>query len=199
VVAERIMEVVWPTTADASTRTAVRRLLHDVVEVGGAVGWAAPPDAAEADRWLGAVMASVAQGDSALALLEVDGVAQALATWRRHPGDVFVHLASLEKVMVHPDARGLGLGRVVTAAVVEDARRTGFELLTLGVRGNNHGAVALYASLGFRVYGVLPNVIAIGDDRWDQVQMVCELERRADLTLHGSAPVGLGASAHRGA
>ena len=48
--------------------------------------------------------------------------------------------AVIAKVMAHPDARGLGLGRRVVSALVDNARDTDLELLTLGVRGNNHGA-----------------------------------------------------------
>ncbi|HVU71506.1 MAG TPA: GNAT family N-acetyltransferase [Mycobacteriales bacterium] len=190
-------ELVWPRQGDERTRAAVHRLLHDVVAIGGAVGWVVTPDRAESDRWLDTMLGLVERGDGALLLVEVDGVAQAMARWRRESGEVFLHDASVEKVMVHPSARGLGLGRVVMEAIVESARAAGLELLMLGVRGNNHGAVALYESLGWRRSGLLPNAIAVGDDRWDQVQMVLELDRPAHVTLHGSDPTGLGSSDRR--
>ena len=67
--------LVWPTEGDERTRSAVHRLLHDVVEVGGAVGWVVTPDRADSDRWLDTMLALIERGDGALVLVEADGVA----------------------------------------------------------------------------------------------------------------------------
>nr|MDQ2725879.1 hypothetical protein [Actinomycetota bacterium] len=68
------------------------------------------------------------------------------------------------------------------------------ETLSLGVRGNNHLAIALYESLGFAVYGRLPNVLAVGDDRFDEVRMYLQFPPPRHVQWHGSEPGGPGGS-----
>ena len=95
-----------------------------------------------------------------------------------------------------PSARGGGHGRAVVDALLDALRDIGFELVTLSARGNNHGAIALYRTFGFRVWGVLPDAIAVGDLRFDDVHMVLELPRPEGLALHGARAGGPG-STHR--
>ncbi len=127
----------------------------------------------------------------------VDGVVRATATWQRDPAQVFENCAELGKVTTHPSTRGLGLGRVVVAAAVDHARTAGLEVVYLGVRGNNLGAIELYESLGFREWGRLPNSIAVGDTRFDSVRMHLPLGYAPHVVLHGSTPGGLGSSPSR--
>ncbi|GAB1514320.1 hypothetical protein JCM33774_63620 [Actinophytocola sp. KF-1] len=175
----------------------MHRVLHDVVADGGAVGYPEPPDRARTDAWLDDVLADAATGDGALAVATVDGVVQAMGTWRRERSPVFRTSAEIAKVMAHPEARGLGLGRRVVAALVADARARDLELLTLGVRGNNHGTIQLYEELGFREYGRLPNRIVVGDDRFDDVKMMLPLGHRPGVRLRGSAQGGPGSTPPR--
>ncbi|WP_405140719.1 GNAT family N-acetyltransferase [Sphaerisporangium sp. NBC_01403] len=191
------IDLVWPTEADEALREEVQRVMHAVVELGGAVGYLRPPGRDETDPFLDGVLADVRIGRAALALARVDGVVKATGLWRRVPGPVFEHSAELGKIMAHPSARGLRLGRLVVAALVEDARAAGVETLTLGVRGNNHGAIELYEELGFREWGRLPNVIEVGHERFDEVHMYLELGRDPKIVLRGSAQGGPGSSPRR--
>ena len=86
-----------------------------------------------------------------------------------------------------PSARGLGLGRRVTTALVDSARAAGVEQLLCDVRGNNHAAVALYRSLGFREYGRLPDFLAVGVHRFDRVRWCsrCRWRRTRSGTAAG--------------
>lgn len=192
-----MIDLVWPDSADEPLRAAVHRVFHAVVEAGGAVGYHSPPSRAEINAWLDSVLADVAAGNGALVLARVDGVVEAMGTWRRETSPVFMYSADVGKVMAHPSARGLGLGRRVVSALVENARAADLELLTLGVRGNNHGTIQLYEELGFREWGRLPNRIVVGDERWDDVKMMLPLGFRPGARLHGSAPGGLGSSPPR--
>lgn len=191
----------WPTEADDDTggdlRKAVHRVLHDVVADGGAVGYLEPPSRAQVDDWLDGVLTDVRAGDGALVVARVDGVVQAMGTWLRERPPVFRHTAEIGKVMAHPSARGLGLGRRVVSALVEDARRTDIELLVLGVRGNNHGTIQLYEELGFREWGRLPNRIVVGDDRFDDVKMMLPLGHPPHVRLRGAEPGGPGSTPPR--
>lgn len=191
------IELVWPTVADESLRVSVHSVLHDVVAAGGAIGWQVPPSRAETDAWLDMVLSRVSTGDGALVVAVVDGVVRGTATWLRSTSAVFTHSAEVGRVTAHPFARGLGLGRMLVSAVVSHARSAGLEMLTLGVRGNNHGAIELYESLGFREWGRLPYAIAVGDVRFDEVRMALPLGFREGVVLHGSAPGGNGSSPRR--
>jgi L-amino acid N-acyltransferase YncA len=192
-----VTDLLWPTEAPDDLRKAIHRVLHDVVADGGAVGYLTPPSRAEADQWLDEVLRDVRTGDGALVLATVDGVVQAMGTWRREKPLVFRHTAVVGKVMAHPAARGRGLGRQVMTALIENARQTDLELLILGARGNNHGTIQLYEELGFREWGRLPNRIVVGDDRFDDVQMMLPLGHPPHVRLRGSEPGGPGSTPPR--
>ncbi len=192
-----MIELHWPASVTEDLCAQVHRVLHAVVAAGGAVGYLTPPDRAVSDAWLSDVLAAVRSGDAALALGVVDGRVEATGLWRRGPVPIFTHTADVMKVMAHPAARGLGLGRLVVSGLIERARAAGLEMLVLGVRGNNHGTIDLYRSLGFVEWGRLPNVVEVGDDRYDDVRMYLELGRGPEVRLRGSAPGGPGSSPPR--
>ncbi|MEH1100359.1 GNAT family N-acetyltransferase [Micromonospora sp. CPCC 205561] len=192
------VELRWPTAADRQLRADVHRVLHAVAERGGATGYAPPPGRAETDAWLDTALGLVEAGDAALVLAVLDARVVGTGMWRRGPKPVFTHYADLEKVSAHPAARGHGIGRLVTGALVDDARKAGIETLALAVRGNDHGAVELYERLGFREWGRLPNVVEVGDERYDDVRMCLELGRQPQVVLRGSGADGPGSSPRRG-
>ncbi len=116
-------------------------------------------------------------------------------SWARHGYAVTAQNAEVRKVMVHPDARGEGVGRAVTAALVESAREAGVEVLTLDCRGNNHAALRMYAGLGFVTSGRRPDFIAVGDERFDQVLLHLDLRTGPGrLVRHGGRREGPGLS-----
>lgn len=191
------IELLWPVRADPRLRAEIHRVLTDVTELGGAIGYLSPPAETETDAWLDDVLLAVRSSNAAFAVALVDGRVEATGLWRRRPGKVFAHSADVEKVMAHPHARGLGLGRLIVSALIESARDAGIETLALGVRGNNHGAIELYEQLGFREWGRQPNVIEVGNERYDDVRMSVELGRGPDVVLRGAGPGGPGSSPRR--
>jgi ribosomal protein S18 acetylase RimI-like enzyme len=193
------IEVRWPVSADAELRADVHRLLHDVVELGGAVGYLHPPTEAESGAWLEETLSGVRSGNAALAVALVGRRVEAIGLWRRRPDVVFAHLADVEKIMAHPGSRGLGLGSLIVEALIGNARAAGIETLGLGVRGNNHGAIELYEQLGFREWGRHRNVVEVGDERYDEVRMSLVLGREPNIVLRGSEPGGSGSSPRRAA
>ncbi|MGH3493914.1 MAG: GNAT family N-acetyltransferase [Sciscionella sp.] len=172
------------------------RVIAEVAALGGAIGFLSPPDRAQTDALLHEI---IRDQHSNLVLAIVGGEVSGMGACRGMPREPFLLCAEIQKVMVHPSARGLGLGKAVLAALLADAESAGFEMLTLGVRGNNHGAIELYEELGFREWGRLPNVIAVGAERFDEVKMCRALGYRADAMLRGGDPVGPGSSRRRGA
>jgi ribosomal protein S18 acetylase RimI-like enzyme len=184
------VELAWPEQLDDGLGDEIHAVVVDVVSSGGAVGWTTPPTRAAADAWVDDLLGNGGR----LVVARVDGRVAALGTWSRLPAEVLAHNGEIRRVMVHRSARGLGLGRRVTSALIEDARGDGVEQLLCDVRGNNHAAVALYASLGFREYGRLPDFLAVGKHRFDRVRLHLPLQMPADVIRHGSRPEGPGAS-----
>ena len=178
---------------------AITTLLVEAAHRGEALG--IPQDVTEPEyrAFLTELLAEAARGDAGLAVaVRADGEVIGTAQWRRSPYRTRRVLAELDRVAVARHARGGGIGRALVEAIVADAQQHGVELLSLEARGNNHGAVALYESLGFRRAGLLPNAVAIGRTRYDVLTMCRELERPAGLDLIGSLPAGAGASLPRG-
>ena len=189
-----VPELAWLDRADEQVRAEVHALVGDVAAHGGAVGWLHVPERAEVDAWLDEVLASGAR----LVLARIDGRVVGCGYWARQSAAVLRHNAEVRKVMAASTVRGRGVGRAVTAALVEDADRAGVELLQLDCRGNNHAALGLYADLGFVVSGRRPDAIAVGDLRFDQVLLHLDLRVRraagADVVRCGGRRGGPGSS-----
>ncbi|MFD1883446.1 GNAT family N-acetyltransferase [Paracoccus pacificus] len=75
------------------------------------------------------------------------GAPQAVAGWS--PGDGNPD-AWLIGVWARPEVRRQGLTRKLVLYVMNDAAQAGYSVMQLGVGAHNHGAQALYHSLGFR-------------------------------------------------
>ena len=70
------------------------------------------------------------------------------------------HRCEVAKMIVHPRARRLGIGRSLMSHALERARLLGKTLVTLDTKTGDV-AEPLYASLGFEVAGIIP------DYAWD--------------------------------
>ena len=184
----------WPADLTSELAEQAHALIGAVTALGGAIGWLSPPARSETDEWLAAALASVAAGDGALCAAWRDGRLVAMGMWRREQAGCFRHMAELIKIMVHPGARGGGLAARVTQALIGSATAAGIETLHLGVRGNNHLAIQIYAEAGFTEWGRLPDVIEVGDERFDDVRMYLRLSTPASVIPRGSEPSGPGSS-----
>ncbi|CAH0222225.1 GNAT family N-acetyltransferase [Stenotrophomonas lactitubi] len=107
--------------------------------------WAGPgvPFPLPADAFAAALALSARPGWT---LLDADGACVGFGQyWQMASGST--HLG---RIIVSPQARGRGLGRVLmTALCAEAVRRTDAVQLTLKVYRDNQAAVALYCDLGF--------------------------------------------------
>lgn len=81
------------------------------------------------------------------------------------------HVRQIQGLAVHGDARGLGVGRALLRAAVEEARHRGARRVTLRVLGHNAPARALYEAEGFVVEGVLPEEFLLDGAYVDDVLM----------------------------
>jgi len=57
-------------------------------------------------------------------------------------------------VCVHPEYRGLNIGRSMLNELISQGIKAGLSSFTLEARASNHAAINLYKSLGFVEYGI---------------------------------------------
>jgi ribosomal protein S18 acetylase RimI-like enzyme len=81
------------------------------------------------------------------------------------------HVRMIRGLAVAEEARGLGAGRALLRAAVEEARRQGARRITLRVLGHNTPARRLYESEGFVVEGVQPEEFFLDGAYVDDVLM----------------------------
>lgn len=184
--------------ADEAELAQTAALIAQAVGRREALGLAGPLTAQEYRGHLERLLEAAAAGDAGIgAVVDSYGTVLGTAQWTRSPYRTRRVLAELDRVCVAPPARGLGVGRMLVELLTAHAGEHGVEVLGLEVRGNNHGAIALYEHCGFRRTGLIPNAVAEDTDRYDVILMHRELPRPAGLRLAGSQPVGIGSSARR--
>lgn len=158
--------------------TAAHHTLARLVAEGAALGWVDPPPRSEVAELLAQVRQEEERGDAALRAAYRNGRLAGLGYWRRYARPTHRPHADLEKLAVDRTVHGRGVGRALTAALVDGARHAGVEVLTLDARGDNTRALELYRSLGFAEYGRLPRFVATGVDRYDKVFCMLDLREQ---------------------
>jgi ribosomal protein S18 acetylase RimI-like enzyme len=83
------------------------------------------------------------------------------------------HTGTLTSVFVRPEYRRRGLGRLLVERVIQEA--TSVRSIRLDVVAESKAAIALYESLGFRVYGVQEGAYRLGERTWDLLLMTRDL------------------------
>ena len=85
------------------------------------------------------------------------------------------HKAKVAGMYVAPELAGQGVGRQLLDALIAHCRREGLVSLVLTVTEGNEQARRLYEGVGFRVFGVEPLAIRIGDRYLSKIHMVLDL------------------------
>ena len=101
---------------------------------------------------------------------EKDGVLVGIGGLRIGQSVKTRHRGVIWGIYVDPGVRGLGVGKRVMAALIDQAR-TEVEDLILTVSAHNDAAIALYRSLGFEPYGLDQRALKIGEDYVDELLM----------------------------
>jgi ribosomal protein S18 acetylase RimI-like enzyme len=134
---------------------ALSEILHACVQAGASVNFVLPFPLDEARAFWRRVLGMMQARSRRLLVARRDGrivgtVQLDIATPPNQP-----HRAEVTKLLVHPDARRLGIARALMLAVEALARREGRSLLTLDTRTGD-SAEPLYRDLGFVQVGMVP-------------------------------------------
>lgn len=123
---------------------------------GGGFGWVTPPDREVMERYWKGVMAVP---ERTLVVGRLDGViagsAQLVRPTRNNEAQAFA--CNLTTSFVAPWARGHGMARMLTQAIIDEAARLGFGILNLDVRETQRAAITLYDHMGFTRWGTHPH------------------------------------------
>jgi GNAT superfamily N-acetyltransferase len=143
----------------AATREAIPDLsdiLSDCINGGASLGFMLPFAPEDATGYWHGIADEVEKGAIILAVAEVEGrsigtVQIGLASKPNQP-----HRGDLMKLLVHRDARGLGLSRKLMEAVETEAARQGRTLLVLDT-ATGSDAERIYPRFGWERVGVIPD------------------------------------------
>lgn len=129
-------------------------VLHASVLAGASVGFVLPFAIEEARAFWSGLLPAIRTGDRRVLVARQDGaiVGTVQLVLARQPNGP--HRAEVAKMLVHPDARRLGIGRRLMTALEAIARREGRTLLVLDTASD--AAEALYGGLGYRSIGHVP-------------------------------------------
>ncbi|MFL9873091.1 GNAT family N-acetyltransferase [Paraburkholderia megapolitana] len=148
-------------------------LLHACVHDGASIGFVLPFNADQSEAfWTSNVLPAVQAGTRMLLVARQEGeiagsVQLDYDTMPNQP-----HRAEVRKLLVHPAWRRRGIARALMAELERSARELGRSLLTLDTRTGDQ-AEPLYASLGYRIVGVIPGYcLDTVEDRLDSTTVM---------------------------
>lgn len=144
---------------------ALAEVLADCVEGGASVGFMQPFAPQDARPFWEGVAAAVDRSEIVLIVAEVDGravgtVQLGLATMPNQP-----HRADIKKLLVHRQARGLGLARRLMEQAEAEAVKRGRRVLVLDT-ATGEPAEAIYERFGWMRAGVVPDYALMPDGRY---------------------------------
>ena len=109
-------------------------------------------------------------------IAEVDGVGVALAGIESLGAKYKIRHRAEFGISVLKEYWGLGIGRALTEACIECAKKAGYTQLELDVVAANESALNLYKSVGFIEFGRNPKGFNSKESGWQElVLMLCEL------------------------
>jgi ribosomal protein S18 acetylase RimI-like enzyme len=94
--------------------------------------------------------AEYAEPRGALRMALVDGVVAGCCALRPMDAADYPNACEMKRLYVRPAFRGLGLGRQLAEAIMDEARMAGYDHVLLDTLDDMEAARALYEDLGFR-------------------------------------------------
>lgn len=144
--------VIRPATADDAE--AINAIFNEAVLTSTAAWDHDPWSLERRQQWLTAHAAS----DQAVLVADVDGRVAGFAAYGAFRPQQGYARTQEHSVYVDASARGLGLGRALLGALIEEARARGVRVLIGALSADNEVSVKLHEALGFVEVAVIPGV-----------------------------------------
>lgn len=151
-----------PLTADEIAQLA--DTLVACVTAGASIGWVRPPSMEAARAFWEGVAAGVARGERLCWGAEQGGRLVGTVSLVVAQPENGALRAEVVKLMVHPEARRLGLAQALMDAAEQEAQRLGKRLLVLDTNTDSP-AESLYTQRGWQRCGVMPDYAIQADGR----------------------------------
>jgi GNAT superfamily N-acetyltransferase len=135
-------------------------ILIRIVKSGASIGWLDSPDPAEARAYWQSV---VSTPENVVLLATEDGHVVGTTYLELAQRENGRHRAEVNKVLVHPERQGQGIGRMLMDALEASARARGRTLLSLDT-DQFDGSNAFYLRCGYTPIGTIPNWARSGQD-----------------------------------
>ena len=130
-------------------------LLNDCVESGASIGFLAPLEAGEAERYWQGVATDLASGGRSLLIVRESGRIAGAVQISYCPKKNGSHRAEVEKLMVHTDFRQRGIAKRLMDEVERQAQANRRTLLVLDTRTGDTASI-LYRKSGYQEAGHIP-------------------------------------------
>ena len=151
----QIIEIASLTPSNASLKQNLISLLKSCVDQGASISFIPPFTELEAEQYWDCVASDLKGGMRRLLIAtqgeQIIGTVQLSLSEKKNG----LHRAEIEKLMVHPDARGLGVAKKLMHHVEALAKSLGRTLLILDTLTDSLAA-NLYLKLGFLRVGEIP-------------------------------------------
>lgn len=99
-----------------------------------------------------------------------------VATFMRESSLKLMHKGNIFAMYVASEERGKGIAKKLLIDLISRAKQfNGLEQINLTVVTTNEGAIKLYQSLGFEIYGTEKNGLKYGNQYWDEYFMALRL------------------------
>ncbi len=133
----------------------LNEILVETVAAGASIGFLPPVAPERADAYWQFVQNAVYSGERLIFIAHEEGRAYGVVQLRLTQKGNGVHRGEVEKLMVHPNSRGHGIGHKLMVALEHKAWEIGRTLILLDTR---RGDVAdgLYGRLGYTRFGIVP-------------------------------------------
>jgi RimJ/RimL family protein N-acetyltransferase len=121
--------------------------------------------------WLNRIRASVLGRDARLFLADAGSELAGMVAVFRDSGAKVRHSANIVSVYVRLKWRGRRLSELMIGEAIKWSAGVGIRILRLTASAGNGAAIGCYLRCGFRVCGVQPEVIRVGEVYHDEVLM----------------------------
>ncbi len=158
--AESMIEISEVTELTEQQAAELADILIRIVKSGASIGWLDTPDPAAARAYWQTV---VRKSENVLLLATEDGHVVGTAYLELAQRENGRHRAEVNKVLVHPDQQGKGIGRMLMEVIEASARARGRTMLHLDT-DQFDGSNAFYMRCGYTPAGTVPNWARSGQD-----------------------------------